>query len=88
MYRPRIVDHELTGLLESIGAVVIEGPKASGKTETARQVAASEVRLDVDPSALQAASIDPSLLLGSSPPPYGTTCAAPSTTEGPQANSS
>ncbi len=63
MYQPRIVDHELTELLKSVGAVVIEGPKACGKTETARQVAASEVRLDVDPSARQAAAIDPSLVL-------------------------
>lgn len=47
---------------------MIEGPKASGKTETARQVAASEVRFDVDPSALQAASVDPSLLLGGAVP--------------------
>ena len=29
-----------------MGAVVPEGPKACGKAETARQVAASEVRLD------------------------------------------
>lgn len=63
MYRPRVVDRELTELLASMGGVVIEGPKASGKTETARQVSASEVRLDVDRSALQAVSIDPSLLL-------------------------
>ena len=68
MYRPRVVDRELTELLASVGGVVIEGPKASGKTETARQVAASEVRFDVDPSALQAASVDPSLLLGGAVP--------------------
>ena len=63
MYRARIVDRELKNLLSSLGAVVIEGPKACGKTETARQVAASEVRLDVDLNARQAASIDPSLVL-------------------------
>ncbi len=63
MYRPRVVDRELQDLLSSIGAVVIEGPKACGKTETARQVAASEVRLDVDLNARQAVSIDPSLVL-------------------------
>ncbi len=63
MYRPRVVDRELQDLLSSIGGVVIEGPKACGKTETARQVAASEVRLDVDLNARQAVSIDPSLVL-------------------------
>ena len=34
--------------LQSSGAVLIEGPKACGKTETARQQAATEIRLDVD----------------------------------------
>lgn len=46
-----------------MGAVVIEGPKASGKTETARRLAASEVRLDVDQNARRAAQLDPSLIL-------------------------
>ena len=45
------------------GAVVIEGPKACGKTETARQIARSEVLLDIDPAARQAASITPARVL-------------------------
>ncbi len=68
MYRPRVVDRELIELLSSVGAVVIEGPKACGKTETARQLAASEVRLDVDQNARRAVAIDPSLLLEGSTP--------------------
>ncbi len=47
-YLPRIVDTELDARLGAAGAVVIEGPNASGKTETARQRAASSVLLDVD----------------------------------------
>lgn len=62
-YSPRIVDAELTACLGSAGAVVIEGPRACGKTSTARQVAASEVLLDVDESARQAIAVDPSLIL-------------------------
>ena len=46
-----------------MGAAVIEGPKACGKTVTAQQVAASEVRLDVDSKALQAAALEPSFVL-------------------------
>ncbi len=46
-----------------MGAVVIEGPKACGKTATARQVAASEVLLDVDINARRAIAVDPSLVL-------------------------
>lgn len=63
MYRPRIIDQQLNALLQAVGAVVIEGPKACGKTESARQAAASEVRLDVDRNARQAIAIDPSLVL-------------------------
>jgi uncharacterized protein len=42
---------------------VIEGPKACGKTATARQVAASEVLLDVDTNARAAIAVDPALVL-------------------------
>jgi predicted AAA+ superfamily ATPase len=67
-YRPRIVDAELMASLAAAGAVLIEGPKACGKTATARQIAASEVRLDVDPTARAAAAVDPSLVLDGQPP--------------------
>jgi hypothetical protein len=49
--------------LAANGAVVIEGPKACGKTATARQVAASEVLMDIDAQARRAAAIDPNLVL-------------------------
>jgi predicted AAA+ superfamily ATPase len=54
--------------LAANGAVVIEGPKACGKTETARQQAASEVLLDIDSAAQQAAAVDPALVLSGSTP--------------------
>jgi len=38
-YRARIVDNELRERLDANGAILIEGPKACGKTETALQVA-------------------------------------------------
>lgn len=63
MYQPRIVDSELRLRLEANGAVVIEGPKACGKTETARQVARSEVLLDVDANARAAAAVAPDSVL-------------------------
>lgn len=67
-YQPRVVDNELRMRLESTGAVVIEGPKACGKTETARQVARSEVRLDVDANARAAAAIAPNIVLAGAVP--------------------
>jgi len=42
---------------------VIEGPRACGKTATARQIAASEVLLDIDTNARQAIAVDPALVL-------------------------
>jgi predicted AAA+ superfamily ATPase len=63
LYRPRVVDSELAQRLKAVGAVVVEGPKACGKTATARQLAASEVLLDVDASARQALAVDPALVL-------------------------
>lgn len=62
-YRPRIVDAELTASLHAAGAVLIEGPRACGKTETARQAARSEVLLDLDEQARSLAAIDPALVL-------------------------
>ncbi|MEK7410014.1 MAG: AAA family ATPase, partial [Actinomycetota bacterium] len=67
-YQRRIIDDELARRLLSIGAVVIEGPRAVGKTETARQRATSTVLLDIDTSARQLAKIDPALLLEGSTP--------------------
>lgn len=51
-----------------MGAVVLEGPKACGKTFSARQVAASEVLFDVDEAARAAAAIDPSFVLDGATP--------------------
>ncbi len=67
-YRPRVADQLLIDRLTSAGAVVVEGPKACGKTWTARQYAASEVLLDVDPSARHALDADPALILDGAPP--------------------
>ncbi len=62
-YKRRVVDSELTERLSSAGAVVIEGPKACGKTETARQLARSEVLFDIDERARQAAALTPERVL-------------------------
>lgn len=62
------MDVELAARLDATGAVVIEGPKACGKTVTARQRAASEVLLDVDDNARRLADVDPARLLEGSTP--------------------
>ncbi|MBC7631408.1 DUF4143 domain-containing protein [Aeromicrobium sp.] len=67
-YRERILDDELDESLRAIGAVLIEGPKACGKTESASRKAATNYRLDVDVAARNAVSVVPELLLESPSP--------------------
>lgn len=45
-YRPRILDETLKDELEAMGAVLLEGPKACGKTTTAEQAAGSVIYMD------------------------------------------
>ncbi len=67
-YWPRIADESLRRILRRSGAVVIEGPRACGKTATALQVAASQVLLDRDAQARAAAAVDPGLILAGETP--------------------
>ena len=67
-YLPRIVDAELADLLGAAGAVLVEGPRASGKTATASRAAASEVLLDVDDNARRMIAADPAAVLGGGTP--------------------
>lgn len=61
-YMPRLADAELESGLSALGAIAIEGPRACGKTSTARQQAVDEIRLDVDSEVRQLAGLDPRLL--------------------------
>jgi len=67
-YMPRIVDAQLVRGLRSAGAVLLEGPKACGKTFTAKQQAASTVHLDASPRARTAGLADPNILLEGATP--------------------
>ncbi len=64
----RIVEQRITNRLRTHGGVLLAGPKAVGKTTTARTFAASEVRLDQDRAALTAARTDPRLVLDGANP--------------------
>ncbi|UZN02975.1 ATP-binding protein [Cellulomonas sp. S1-8] len=67
-YTPRVADAQLADALRTAGAVLVEGPKACGKTETAKRVAATVTYLDTDSQARAAIDIDPELVLqGPSP---------------------
>jgi len=67
-YLPRIADTELAELLKTAGAVLIEGPKACGKTMTAMRAAGSSVLLDIDDNARRMTGVDPAAVLEGSTP--------------------
>ena len=62
-YRERVVDDEIVRLLKKTGAIILKGPKAVGKTETATQHSASIVCLDTDLNARALAKAAPMMLL-------------------------
>ncbi|WP_419938964.1 ATP-binding protein [Candidatus Palauibacter sp.] len=67
-YRPRVADAELEERLAAAGTVLIEGPRASGKTWAAQRLARSQVLLDVDETARRLARLDPAELLAGPTP--------------------
>jgi predicted AAA+ superfamily ATPase len=67
-YRSRIADAELSDRLTSIGAVLIDGPKGCGKTETALQRAKSSVRFDIDANARALLGLNPAELFDQETP--------------------
>ena len=67
-YFKRIVDSELQRKLDASGAVLIRGAKACGKTELAKQIAASILSVDRDEQVPSIMEIAPQrLLLGKTP---------------------
>lgn len=67
-YRRRLIDGLLDELLAELPAILLVGPRASGKTTTALQRAASTVRLDV-PGEAAAFRADPDAILRTMPEP-------------------
>lgn len=67
-YIGRISDFELKRKLSASGAVLIRGPKACGKTESARQLAGSTLYIDRDPQVDALMNAAPQrLLVGETP---------------------
>lgn len=66
-YTPRVLDDELDELISALAALVIEGPKAVGKTVTASRRAGTIHALD-DPGQRSIAAADPARLLAGSRP--------------------
>ncbi|MDR1292706.1 MAG: DUF4143 domain-containing protein [Clostridiales Family XIII bacterium] len=67
-YKKRFADIALAERLKSSGAILIEGAKGCGKTETAKQISADVVRFDVDEETRIKMEINPkSVLSGAAP---------------------
>lgn len=62
-YRSRLAEASIASALTGVGAVVIEGPRACGKTWTARQFARSEVLFDGSDEQRLAFAVDPARIL-------------------------
>jgi predicted AAA+ superfamily ATPase len=67
-YRPRLVDQVLDELLAQVSAVMVTGPRASGKTTTASRRAATVVQLNAEAQAA-AFEADPDAALRGLPEP-------------------
>jgi hypothetical protein len=67
-YIPRVVDAEVRDGLQTLGAVLIEGPRACGKTVTGLHHAASDVRLDALPDAVDLVRLAPQQILAGTTP--------------------
>jgi len=68
MYYARIVEKEIKSKLDASGAIVINGPKSCGKTETAKQFAKSILQVDQDIQVPAIMDIDPKILLSGDTP--------------------
>jgi len=67
-YLPRVVDAQLERMLRTAPAVVVEGPRACGKTWTGRRFTTSEVRFDeLDATRLRLEIEPASFLAGATP---------------------
>jgi predicted AAA+ superfamily ATPase len=67
-YFRRLIEPEITEKLAAAGALLIRGPKACGKTETARQFAQSSINIDTDAQVPVMMNIDPRLVLAGATP--------------------
>lgn len=67
-YRKRITDQILIESLQNFGGILLEGPRAVGKTTTGLQLSNSNVRLDSDPQFADFAQLAPSSVLDGAPP--------------------
>lgn len=68
IYRRRLADDLVRKALETFGAVIIQGPRAVGKTTSGLQLAASSVRLDSSPNVMTLAEVSPGRVLAGSTP--------------------
>jgi predicted AAA+ superfamily ATPase len=68
MYFTRIIEKEIRSKLDASGAIVINGTKSCGKTETAKQFAKSILTVDQDIQVPVIMDIDPKILLSGEVP--------------------
>ena len=68
MYIDRLIDTRIARILGAMGGVILEGPRACGKTSTGMHHAGSYVRLDESPELLTLVGLDPKAILQGATP--------------------
>lgn len=69
-YSARIVDQMIAEAIEAPSAILIEGPRASGKSATGKHHAKSTVQLDIETEFLTLADLSPEILLQGDKPRF------------------
>ncbi len=67
-YRARVADQTVRDALETFGAVILQGARATGKTTTGLENAASSIRLDASPELAALADASPRTVLAGATP--------------------
>lgn len=70
VYLSRTLDDVISNRLSALGGVLIEGPRACGKTRTGLELSASSVRLDQSPGLVEVAAISPQTVLTGATPRF------------------
>ena len=69
-YRNRLIEKNITDTLSAMGAVLVQGPRASGKSTTARRLSKSYISIDESVALIEMAKNSPEIILKGTTPRF------------------
>lgn len=69
-YHNRLIEREISETLSAMGAVLIQGTRAVGKSTTARRFSKSSVSMDESVELMELAKISPEIVLNGETPRF------------------